>query len=281
MRFTLNDGTKIEIPKTMMIDALLMEPQRSQERAPYSNIVVTAGDGLPVARPFTISGKAYFQTVQQANDWFLTIRDRLEDIRYLEVDNWLIDVLAADMTAVPVLLPRVLNVTFRVYPADVIPLYFEDTWMWKESTLDIQSKQNARQIGYDFTPVRDFLVTGVRVYSDSTNLTSREVSVWRVSDQTLAGRFSASWSTEAVGWSERLFAPGFTIEGGVSYRLTSSSAADANTLNEVRLTGEVTFDDSIQVTQITASPIAYPDFPFRSGLQPTTYPAVDVFLELP
>lgn len=281
MRFILNDGTKIDVPKTMMIDTLLMEPRRSEERAPFSNIVVTAGDGLPEARPFTVSGKAYFSTAQQANDWFLTIRDRLEDIRFLEIDNWLIEVLATDMTAVPVLLPRVLNVTFRIYPGDVIPFYFEDTWLWKESDLTVASNEAARQIGYVFTPKRDLRVTGFRVYSDSTEVTQREASIWRVSDTTLIGRFSTDWSTNTVGWSQKLFTPGFLVNAGITYRLASSSAAGVNEFNEVRFTDEATFDDHIEVGASFASATFYPNYPVSAGPQPTKFVAVDMFLELP
>ena len=284
MRFYLNDGTKIPIPPTMMIDTLLTEPRRSEERAPFSSVVVTAGDGLPEARPFNVAGKAYFNTAQQANDWFLTIRDRLEDITYLEIDSFLIEVLAVDMTAVPVLLPRVLNVSFRVYPGDVIPLYFEEGWRWLEADLDTASTEAHRQVGYDFVVKRDVRVTGFRVFRNNTDdVEPRDVAIWRVEDQSLMGRFNAGWTTSTVGWTERRFAPGILLSGGITYRLATSNGSELTAFHQTRLAQPgVVVDDHIELGISYGSSTFFPNFPDASHTpNDSRYFAVDMYLELP
>ena len=116
------DTTTIELPPTLMIDTFRKAPRRGEERAPFSSKVIITGDGLPVAEPFEIRGKVYFQSSDAANDWYFDLREALGEISTVEIDGWTIQVAHVSAAAVPTgVLGRVLDLTLKIYPSDVKP----------------------------------------------------------------------------------------------------------------------------------------------------------------
>jgi hypothetical protein len=125
MRFVLSDNSLFDIPRTLMIDRLMAEPDYEVVRSPFSTVMTVAGDGLPKAEPFNISGTAYFADGATATQWIFDLRDALPSIEYLVTNDFAISLSYVDFTVVPTLLPRILNVTMKLYPADTMPILYE------------------------------------------------------------------------------------------------------------------------------------------------------------
>ena len=119
MQFTLHDSSTVTLPDTLIIDSLVTKANYSLERAPYSDSIVIAGDGLPVAEPLTIRGKAYFSTSTAADAWLVSIKASIDNVASITVDTETINLLAADLVAVPTGFPRILSVNIKLYPAQV------------------------------------------------------------------------------------------------------------------------------------------------------------------
>lgn len=116
-----SDNTYTVLPATLGIDRIKNAANYTPQRAPFSTAQVIAGDGLPLAEPFTIAGMAYFATTTEANNWIFTLKDKISTAVTLYIDGWLVYVHTADLAVVPTLLPRTVRVSIRVYPQSVIP----------------------------------------------------------------------------------------------------------------------------------------------------------------
>lgn len=119
-RLTFADSTTLDLPPTLAINRIQADVDYEVHRAPFSTKQILSGDGLPKAEEFTISGTAYFPTNAAANEWIMSLRTKLGSAVQLTVEGWIIFVHAIDLVVVPKLLPRILDVTIRVYPSQVI-----------------------------------------------------------------------------------------------------------------------------------------------------------------
>lgn len=125
MRFLLADSSLFEVPRTLKLDRIMAEQDYEVVRSPFSTIMAVAGDGLPKAEPFNISGTAYFATGVEATNWVFALRDALPNIEYLVTDDFYMEVSYVDFTVVPTLLPRILKVTMKVYPSNTMPNFYD------------------------------------------------------------------------------------------------------------------------------------------------------------
>lgn len=124
MKFILSDLSEVTLPPTLYIEDTVRALNFKEERAPYSSNLVVSGDGRPVSGPLVITGRVYNTDDAAARTWRINIRDWIQRVQTvvgdLEVnsagDLWEMDVLGGDVTIVPTILPRVLDVKIRLYP---------------------------------------------------------------------------------------------------------------------------------------------------------------------
>lgn len=118
IKLILNDTTEITLPPTLMVNGLMNEADYELHRAPFSSIQVVAGDGIAKAGPLTIAGKAYFPTTGDAEAWMKNLNEKITDVVAVHVGSLEIPVHAVDFVALPVLLPRTLQVKMRFFPKE-------------------------------------------------------------------------------------------------------------------------------------------------------------------
>lgn len=124
IQLVLSNNSTLDLPETLTIDKLRPTRNRQELRAPFSNVLIRAGDGLPIVDTFQISGRAYFANASTALNFLFNVRTRLRDVTAVLADGTLIEVHSVDFAAVPNMLDRVFDLTFTLHPANVAPITF-------------------------------------------------------------------------------------------------------------------------------------------------------------
>lgn len=117
----LDTDVEVDIPRTLMLDKLVSEADYELHRAPFSSVLVVAGDGLPKPEPLTIEGRVYPGSTVLAAAWIRDFSGYVERVKALRLTDeassvTTIPVHAADLVVLPVGLPRVLKVKIRFFP---------------------------------------------------------------------------------------------------------------------------------------------------------------------
>lgn len=191
MRFVLSDNSLFDIPRTLMLDRIMAEPDYEVVRSPFSTVMTVAGDGLPKAEPFNISGTAYFQDGATATQWVFDLRDALPTIEYIVTKDFALSLSYVDFTVVPTLLPRILNVTMTLYPADTMPNLYE----WPAGLIhEYRFDEGSGTVLTDYAGTSDGTILGTPSWSDSGLVFTGTESV------SLPSSFNAA--LEANSWTQ-------------------------------------------------------------------------------
>jgi len=108
---------RLEIPDTVKVTQYKQEPDYEIVRAPFSNILRVANDGLPRPNPIQLSGNVYFNSEPEATAWVFNLKNNMSNVAsFYDSGQFNVSVSHFNFSAIPTLIPRVLRLSMNIYP---------------------------------------------------------------------------------------------------------------------------------------------------------------------